>query len=163
MPTVSNTSPISNLASIGQLDLLKLQFPVVLIPEAVAAELAAHPDPSARALIRAAIDDQWIRIATVANSRLLRILLWQLHRGEAEAIALAADLNADVVLIDEQEGRMLASKAGLPVTGVLGLLLRAKRLGHIAALKPAIDLLRTKAGFFVAPSLEARVVAAAGE
>jgi predicted nucleic acid-binding protein len=45
----------------------------------------------------------------------------------------------------------------------LGLLLRAKRLGYIAALKPAIDLLRTKAGFFVAPSLEARVVAAAGE
>ena len=58
---------------------------------------------------------------------------------------------------------MLAAKAGLAVTGVLGLLLRAKRLGYIAALKPAIDLLRTKAGFFVAPSLEARVVAAAGE
>jgi hypothetical protein len=57
---------------------------------------------------------------------LLRVLLLQLHRGEAEAIALATDLKADIVLIDEQEGRQLASKTGLAVTGILGILLRAK-------------------------------------
>ncbi len=45
MPAVSNTSPISNLASIGRLELLKSQFSTVFIPEGVAAELAAHPDP----------------------------------------------------------------------------------------------------------------------
>ena len=94
---------------------------------------------------------------------LCRILLLQLHSGEAEAIALATDLKADIVLIDEQEGRQLASKAGLAVTGVLGALLRAKRRGEIAAVKPEIDLLRSKARFFVSPLLEAKVLVAAGE
>ena len=84
-------------------------------------------------------------------------------QGEAEAIALATELKADIVLIDEQEGRQLASKAGLAVTGVLGVLLRAKRKGEIAAVKPEIDLLRSKARFFVSPLLEAKVLVAAGE
>jgi len=104
-----------------------------------------------------------LRIETAQDSPLLRILLLQLHSGEAEAIALATDLKADIVLIDEQEGRQLASKAGLAVTGVLGVLLRAKRKGDIAAVKPEIDLLRSKARFFVSPLLEAKVLVAAGE
>jgi predicted nucleic acid-binding protein len=163
MPAVSDTSPISNLASIGHLHLLKSQFAEVCISDAVMKELMAHPDLAARETIQQALRDQWIRIGTMRDSSVLRVLLSQLHRGEAESIVLAIDLNADVVLMDEQEGRRLAAKAGLVVTGVLGILLRAKRMGEIAALKPAIHLLRTKAGFFIAPSLEAKVVAAAGE
>jgi predicted nucleic acid-binding protein len=57
----------------------------------------------------------------------------------------------------------LASKTGLAVTGVLGLLLRAKRTGEIHAIKPEMHLLRSKAHFFVSPALEARILAAAGE
>jgi len=72
-------------------------------------------------------------------------------------------LKAEVVIIDEQEGRQLAAAAGLSVTGVLGILLRAKQSGHIAALKPEIKSLREKAHFFIAPFLEAEVLAAAGE
>jgi predicted nucleic acid-binding protein len=67
------------------------------------------------------------------------------------------------VLIDEQEGRQLASRTGLAVTGVLGILLRAKRTGEIAVVKPEIDSLRSKARFFVSLSLEVKVLAAAGE
>ncbi len=110
MLAVSNTSPISNLASIGRLELLKSQFSELWIPDAVAAELAAHPDPIAQATMQAAMRDQWMKIATPRDSGLLRLLLLQLHRGEAEAIAMATDINADIVLIDEQEGRQLASK-----------------------------------------------------
>jgi len=163
MLAVSNTSPISNLASIGRLELLKSQFSELWIPDAVAEELAAHPDPVARAMIQNAIRESWIRIGAPKDSGLLRLLLLQLHRGEAEAIALATDLKADLVLMDEQEGRQLASKTGLAVTGVLGVLLRAKRAGEIAALKPEVDLLRTKAHFFVSPALEKKILAAAGE
>jgi hypothetical protein len=89
--------------------------------------------------------------------------LLQFHRGEAEAIALATDLHAEIVLIDEQEGRQLASKTGLAVTGVLGILLRAKRAGEIASIRPEIALLRHKAHFFVAPALEAKILSSAGE
>ena len=163
MLAVSNTSPISNLAAIGRLGLLKSQFSELWIPDAVAEELAAHPDPIAQTTIQAAIRDQWIRIGTPRDSGLLRLLLLQLHRGEAEAIVLATDLSADFVLIDEQEGRQLASKTGLGVTGVLGVLLRAKRAGEIAAIKPEMALLRHKAHFFVSPALEKKILSAAGE
>ena len=162
MLAVSNTSPISNLASIGRLELLKAQFSTIWIPDAVANELAAHPDPAARDAIQNALGEEWLRIKTTQDSRLLQLLLLQLHRGEAEAIALATDLKADIVLIDEQEGRQLASRTGFAVTGVLGILLRAKQTGEIRAIKPEIDLLRSKAHFFVSASLEAKVLAAAG-
>ncbi len=163
MPAVSNTSPISNLASIGRLELLKSQFSTIFIPEGVAVELAAHPNPVTRDRIEQAIQEQWIQVCAAGASSLLRLLLLQLHRGEAEAIALATDIKADMLLMDEQEGRQLAAKTGLAVTGVLGVLLRAKRVGAISALKPEIDLLRSKSRFFVSPALEAELLAAAGE
>jgi uncharacterized protein len=102
-------------------------------------------------------------VGKVGDSRLLRLLLLQLHQGEAEAIALATELKADMVLIDEQEGLQLASKTGLAVTGVLGILLRAKRAGTLTAVKPEIELLRSKAHFFIAAPLEARILSAAKE
>jgi predicted nucleic acid-binding protein len=163
MLAVSDTSPISNLASIGRLELLKSQFSELWIPLGVAEELAAHPDPVAQANIQNAIRAKWIQIGAPKDSGLLRLLLLQLHRGEAEAIALATDLHANFVLMDEQEGRQLASRTGLAVTGVLGVLLRAKHVGEIPAVKPEIDLLRSKAHFFVSPALEKRILAAAGE
>jgi uncharacterized protein len=163
MRAVSNISPISNLASIGRLELLKSQFSELWIPDGVMGELTAHPDPIAQAAIQTAIREQWIQVATPGDSGLLRLLLLQLHQGEAEAIALATELKADIVLMDEQEGRQLASRTGLAVTGVLGILLRAKRDGEIHAVKPEINLLRAKARFFVSSALEAKVLAAAGE
>ena len=163
MLAVSNTSPISNLASIRHLDLLKLQFTALWVPDAVAEELAAHPSPVALAAIQTAIRDGWIRKATVQSSILQSLLLASLHKGESEAIALAVDLKADTVIIDEQEGRKLATQAGLAVTGVLGILLRAKLAGQISAVKPEIRALRDIARFFIAPSLEARVLSLAGE
>ncbi|MGA3238964.1 MAG: DUF3368 domain-containing protein [Bryobacteraceae bacterium] len=93
---------------------------------------------------------------------MLSILLSSLHKGEAEAIALATDMKADIVIIDEQEARQTATQAGLSVTGVLGILLRAKRAGKIGALRPEIQALRNRARFFIAPSLEAKVLTAAG-
>jgi predicted nucleic acid-binding protein len=163
MRAVSNTSPLSNLAVIGRLALLKSQFSEIWIPDSVLKELGAHPDPVARAAIQDALGKGWVRCGSPAASPLLNLLSLQLHLGEAEAIALAVDLHADMVIIDEQEGRELAARTGLQVVGVLGILLRAKREGQIPALKPEIQSLRTKGKFFIAPSLEARVLAAAGE
>jgi predicted nucleic acid-binding protein len=96
-------------------------------------------------------------------ANLLHILLSALDPGEAEAIVLATDLKADIVIIDEQEAREFATRAGLPVTGVLGVLLRAKRTGRIPAVRHEIQALRATAGFFIAPALEAKVLASAGE
>jgi uncharacterized protein len=163
MLAVSNTSPVSNLASIGHLDLLKFQFSLLLIPDAVASELLAHPDPVALAAIQTALREHWIRTALAPNSELLNILMPALDKGEAEAIALAVDRKADIVLIDEREARQFATRAGLPVTGVLGILLNAKRAGQIVSMRQEIQALRDKARFFIARSLEATVLSAAGE
>ena len=163
MRAVSDTSPLSNLASIDRLPLLQAQFSEIFIPQAVERELAAHPDPAARARIQAAMQEGWIKPAVADDSPLLKLLLQQLHRGEAEAIALAIQIQADMVVIDEQEGRELASQAALSVIGVLGILLRAKRTGQLSAIKPEIDALRVKARFYVAASLEAKILAAAEE
>ena len=91
------------------------------------------------------------------------MLRLHLHSGEAEAIALAIDLQANLVLLDEQEGRQYAAQAGLSVSGVLGVLLRAKSNGTIQAIRPEIELLRSEARFFITLSLEAKVLASAGE
>jgi predicted nucleic acid-binding protein len=163
MLAVCNTSPISNLASIGRLNLLQSQFETILIPRAVADELAAHPDPAARALIQAAFDAGLIQICGVNDSPVLRMLHAQLHAGEAEAIALALESHADKVLIDEKEGRRIALQSGLSVTGVLGILLAAKEKGQIEEIRPELAKLHLLAGFFVAPALAARVLAAANE
>jgi predicted nucleic acid-binding protein len=163
MLAVSNTSPISNLASIGRLNLLQLQFGVIYIPDAVAIELSAHPDPVAHAAIQDAIHSGWLQTRSATNSALLTVLLSQLHAGESEAIALAVECSADRVLIDEKEGRNLAALSGLSVTGALGILLRAKVTGHIPAIQPEIEALRDRARFFLRPALVAKILAEAGE
>ena len=91
------------------------------------------------------------------------MLAGQLDAGESEAIALAAELNIGLLLIDEREGRVFARRAGLRVTGVLGVLLRAKLDGRIPAIRPAMDALRADAHFFIAEELEIRVLAEAAE
>ena len=78
--------------------------------------------------------------------------------GEVEAIVLATEVQADMILIDEKEGRNLARLTGLNVRGVLGILLRAKAMSEIASVKLEIAALRNLAGFFVASSLEAEVL-----
>ncbi len=123
---VSNTSPVTNLAAIGQLDLLKHLFGRVLIPEAVARELSAAPadTPAAPDLPNL----EWIQISPVADRAWVRSLLEELHPGEAEAIVLACEKKA-YLLIDENRGRRKADSLGLRHLGVLGVLIRAKRGG----------------------------------
>jgi uncharacterized protein len=130
---------------------------------AVERKLALHPIPGATAAIQSVIREQWVEVQMAQDSAFLRTLLAQLHRGEADAIALAIDLKANLVLMDEREGRQLAIQAGISVTGVLGVLLRAKRTGQLATIKPEIDALRRKAHFFIAPALEAKVLAESDE
>jgi uncharacterized protein len=126
-------------------------------------ELKAHPDGSALTEIENGVRENWIQLSAPSRSRLLSTLTYRLDLAEAEAIALATEISAEVVLLDEREGRRIAAQAGLAVTGVLGLLLRAKLNGKITALKPEIQLLRTRANFFIAQQLELEILSLAGE
>jgi predicted nucleic acid-binding protein len=163
MPTVSNTSPISNLACIGRLNLLHEQFSEVCIPDAVEAELQNIPDVRVRKMIEEAKRVGWLKTRSATDANLISLLLVGLHRGEAEAIALALEIKAERLLVDEKEGRATARQLGLPLTGVLGVLLRAKKTNQIKAIKPEIEELKSKAGFFIVSTLEAAILQQAGD
>lgn len=165
MKVVSDASPIANLAAIGRLDLLQRQFGSLLIPEAVAAELRAFSNAVASDAIMMALGEGWITIRPVPVTArpLVELLSRELDPGEAEAIALAKDSSADLVLIDEADGRDVATRLGLAVRGALGVLLTAKRNGCLKSLAPEISRLRKDAHFFIAAPLEAKLLAEAGE
>ncbi|NUQ63346.1 MAG: DUF3368 domain-containing protein [Pirellulales bacterium] len=160
MIVVSNTSPIMNLAAIGQLDLLRHLYGRVIIPQAVYNELASRPDLPGGTEVQSS---DWIATEPAGNAHLVQSLLVELDRGEAEAIALALELKADLVLIDERLGRRIAGRLGLRFVGVLGVLIEAKHAGRIGAVKPLVDDLADKAGFWISPALRTAVLDRVGE
>lgn len=83
------------------------------------------------------------------NQALVTALRRDLDRGEAETVALALELNADLILMDEQEGRRAAERLGLDVIGVIGVLLEAKAKNIIDAVQPHLDALRQTPGFYI--------------
>jgi len=156
---VSDTSPITNLAAVGQLDLLRQIYGRVIIPEAVFQELTAvgghHPGAVAQQL-------DWIETRSVSNRLLVNVLRVDFDDGEAEAIALAQEMAADLLLIDEHLGRAVATRLGIRIIGLLGVLIEAKHRAMIQEIKPLVDTLMSL-GFHVKQDLYQRVLQAAGE
>lgn len=139
MIVVSNTSPITNLAAISQLSLLQQLYETIIIPQAVYDEVTGVDK-----VVAGTIEVQtelWIQTQLVANYALVTALQLELDWGEAEAIALAIELKADLLLLDERRGRTVASRFGLKFTGILGVLIEAKHKGAISAVKPVLDSL----------------------
>ena len=140
LKVVSNTTPIISLLKIGKLHLFKELYGEIFIPKEVFNEIEAgknkefHTDLSK-------VD--WIKIEEISDEKSLSYFL-DLDKGEAEAIILANEKNADLIILDESLGRFHAKHAGLKVTGTIGLLLKAKQLGLIPELKPLLFELRTK-------------------
>jgi len=148
---VSNTSPLTNLAAIGQFNLLHDMFAQIYVPAGVMTELTAKNRlwPGATEVTAS----PWIKIEQVSHPTVVDALRLDLDRGEAEAIALALEKQADLVLLDEQAGRYAAQFLNLKVMGVVGLLIKAKQLGLLKSIKPQLDLLRQQAGFYINTSL----------
>src|SRR3990172_3553526 len=161
MKVVSNTSPLINLARIGHLNLLPRIFSRLLIPEAVWQEavIDGEGQPGANEIRQAG----WIERATVSNRQLVRSLRQELDPGEAEAIALAVEINADWLLMDERLGRQTARHFGLGYIGLIGILKAAKKRGEIAALRPLLEQLRDLAGFRISLALYEQALREMGE
>ncbi|MGE0884985.1 MAG: DUF3368 domain-containing protein [Blastocatellales bacterium] len=159
MIVISDTSPITNLAAIGQLDLLRQLYGQVIIPEAVFRELTAQDGRHPGAIVQQLT---WIETRAIANPTVVKALCAELDEGEAEAITLAQELSADLLLMDEHLGRAAAARFGLKVVGMLGVLIEAKHQGLIQAVKPLADALMNL-GFRIGQDLYQRVLQAAGE
>lgn len=161
MIVVSDTSAIRALANLGRLELLHVMFGAVLVPPAVATELE-HPTRPDLGVLR--VDAHpFMSVRAPANIEYVRRLEKELDPGESEAIALAIETRADVLLIDEAQGRTFAVGLGLHCLGVFGILLRAKSRGLVAQVLPLADRLQHEFGFFVSPRLRETVRRLAGE
>jgi predicted nucleic acid-binding protein len=148
MIVVADTSPINYLILIDQIGILEVLYGRILIPHAVHEEMLSLKAPSS---VRAWSKNppHWLEIlspSTTLNSPVAR-----LDRGETEAIALAEELNADWLLIDEAAGRDEATKRGLQTIGTLGILREGHRAG-LLNLRTAIAQL-SATGFRVNQSL----------
>jgi predicted nucleic acid-binding protein len=156
---VVNTTPIISLSVVGRLELLRDLYARPVIPPAVRAE----------ALIKGAnvagvtelTQATWIETIALQDPRRAD-LISDLDRGEAEVLALAQELNAALVILDERMGRRHARRLGFRLTGTLGVLLRAKRQQFVPAVGPLIQDMQ-KAGIRFSGPLVDQVLRVAEE
>ena len=135
-------------------------YGTIIIPPAVYQELINSGDTDPATLAVQTVD--WIQTQAISDRVLLEILQTNLDPGEAEAITLAVEINAERLIIDERRGRNEAIQLGLQVTGLLGIVLAAKQQGLIPLVQPIFDKLRTNS-FWIRDALYAEILRLAGE
>lgn len=107
-------------------------------------------------------EQQWISRRRVQDPEAVAQLRARLGRGEAEAIVLARELQADVLVLDDATARQAAEAEGRAVVGLVGLLLHAKSCGAVKAVRPILDEMM-EAGFYLDESLYRSILGRAGE
>jgi hypothetical protein len=151
MQIVSNISPLSNMAVIGKIHLLQEIYPNIIICSTVYTELMQFSQ--IKLTIARLVESGWLSVERPTNLQLVSRLEQTLDLGEASAIALAIQINAERLLIDERLGRTFATQYGLKIRGIVGILVYAKNQGLLSATKPIIDRLINEAGFRVDQTL----------
>ena len=139
---------------------LQKLFDQVCLPPAVADELM-HP-PSSLAVVDVTAW-HFLVVQSPSNGQRVSEFRLRLDAGEAEALALAEELHADLVLVDELAGREVARQCGFTVLGTLGILVRAKQQQLCPAMAPLLDRLQSELNFFVSPGLRQTILRQAGE
>ncbi len=146
-PVVADSACLIALERIDQIGLLAELFETIFIPPEVEREFGTAHD--------------WLRVETPQDVNLVSSLKLMLDHGEAEAIALAVEKGARIVL-DDRQARNVAAGFGLRVIGTIGCLLKAKTQGIIAAVRPVVEKLEEE-GFFLSDALKAEAFRIAGE
>ena len=153
MIVVSDTTAITTLLKAGMDNLLRELFGSVIIPQAVWDELIAFHSQLPDFILRRA----------VARTHGLMAETVLLGRGEAEAITLAKEVNADLLLTDDLKARRVAAGLNLKCTGLLGLLIRARQHGRIPSVREAIFIIETRGGLYLSDAVKVEALRLAGE
>ena len=158
---VSNTTPISNFLHLGQMEILKTIFKKLHIPMAVHSEIEAYfsgDDQWQRCL-----DEEFIIRTEVQTSAKIKELMIHLHMGEAEALCLCIENNAKLCLLDDRDARIIARLNKIPVSGTLGVLMKAKKMGIIESVKERMDRLRTDHHYWIDDAMYNKVLSLSNE
>ena len=150
--TVCDASPLIVFHQIGRLELARAVLDNVVIPPAVASEIAPT----------LGVPPSWVQISS--SSFVHNPMPWwsSLDPGEIEAIALALDLSANLVVLDDRPARRAAQLLGLNVVGSVGVLLQAHQTGLIGTVRPDLDAM-IEAGFHLSRALYEEILAIAEE
>ena len=159
MIVVGDASPLIALSAVGHLELLKLLYGRILIPEAVHREIVSQPPERFGATEVAAAE--WIIVQPVRNPDLPRAS--NLGPGESEAISLVIEVGADLLLVDDRLARERARNLGIEVIGSAGVLLRAKQQRLIDSVKLVIDPMISLGVLRVHPALYTEILTTAEE
>lgn len=157
MIVVSDTTPLRHLIVIGHVGLLPRLYGTVIVPGAVWAELQAEATPLMVKDWLASPPD-WLEVRSPLAALADATALDMLDAGERDAIELASELRADLLLMDDREGRSFALRRQLPVTGTLGVLERADVVGLLSDLPLALAHLEAS-GFYLSAKLRDSVLA----
>lgn len=158
LKVVSNTTPIISLLKIGKLSILKELYNEIYVPKEVYNELEKGKN---KEYYKDLSKIDWIKIREIMDEKPLSYFL-DLDKGEAETIVLANEIEADLTIIDETLGRFQAKNANLKITGTLGILLKAKKDGHIQEIKPLLFELKEK-GIWLSEQLIDKTLTLANE
>ena len=156
---ITDTSPIQYLYQIHLLTLLPTLYGQVIMPQAVANELAQGRDQGIHLPNLAALS--WVTLTQISESVLIADMP-NLGRGEREVLSLALNTPDSLVILDDALARNYARQLDLAVTGTLGVLLKAKQLGHVKAIAPLLDQLNAL-HFRIAQSTRMAVLKLANE
>lgn len=156
---IVNSTPMIALAKCRKLELLRKMYERIIIPEAVFKELTFKED-----IVSTSLEENlnWIEVKKIRHTEDRKLFKTRLHDGEVEVMILARELNADVVIIDDLAARNTAEYYHLPVTGTLGVLIKAKKNGLIDEVMPVIKEMQHQHIYF-SESLIALIREKAGE
>ncbi|MGB5771271.1 MAG: DUF3368 domain-containing protein [Crocosphaera sp.] len=148
MIIISDTSPLCYLILIDCIEVLPVLYKNVIIPQAVYQELQAEATPKA---VKEWIQNHpdWLIIKNITNASDSE--LNKLDKGEREAIILAEEVNADLLILDDKLARTIATQRSLKIIGLLGILIDAAR-NNLIDLPTKINELQ-QTSFFVSPKL----------
>ena len=158
---ISDTSPLSAMAIMGWLPWLKERWGTVLVPQEVWRELERIGDDDAFDSLRAARESGLIEV-TVAPP-FFRPDCSHLHAGELAAISLSLERKAQWLIVDDGDARKAAKALGLRIIGLLGMMVWAKKQGHLERVGPAIDEVRQRTGFRLSAEVVEQVLSDLGE
>jgi predicted nucleic acid-binding protein len=144
---VTDSTCLIGLERIGHLDVLQQLFEPIQIPPTVDQEFG--------------LSFSWLTVTTPTDQTLVAALNLLIDEGEAEAIALASELRCRVIL-DDRRARLVAAKLNVNIIGTVGVLVKAKQNGIIAALKPVLDALEMNE-FFISETLRQEALQIVGE
>lgn len=158
---VADAGPLIALAKLNRLDLPSSFFREIIVPAAVAAEWTSDPSRADARRIQAAISGGPFRVVTVPESPRLRAIGRALDAGEAQALVLAEQLGAPV-LMDERKGRIESRRRGIRVIGTGALLVAAKRKGLVDEVAPLLAAL-VESGYRISDRLQRALLELSGE